>query len=389
MRAFWIGTALLWAALSANAQQVAEEPPAAEAPAAEAPAASWREEIALHGFGSWRYGKSSNENVYLQADEDGNYRASDFTLNLSADITQRLRVVAQVGFSEGLEGSEQDLDYVFAEWKLSSRTRLRLGQVKMPFGIYGEVPDVGTLRPMIELPQVAYGPIGFLGNAYKGVGIDGSFGGRWRTRWDVYGGGTDLDEDVVAEAYLLGAPVGSEDRIENEVTRDVLGGHLVVETPLEGLSFGGSLLTGTETGGGSARRTVYGLQAEYAGEALTVRAEHMHEDVHQDLGASGSYLEVSYRLTPHWQAAAEVGRLRTTFFGVHPVGTASQLTWHDEAVLGLNYWLDPNLVLKLNFQRIRGNAYAHPNAEDLPAAVAAGALRRHTDVLLAGAQFTF
>jgi hypothetical protein len=384
MRAFCIGSALLWVALSANAQQVAEEPPAVEAPAS-----SWRDSVAVHGFGRWNYGKSSNQNVYLQANEDGSYRTAGFELNLSADINPRLRVVAQVGWTEDLGGDEQDLDYVFAEWKLSSQTRLRLGKVKLPFGIYGEFPEVGTLRPLIELPQAAYGPIGFLGNSYKGVGIDGSFGGRWKTQWDLYGGGTDLDEDIVGEAFLLGEPVGPEDAIENEVTRDVVGGHVVVETPLQGLSFGGSLLSGTEVGSRAARRTIYGVQAEYAGEAFTLRAEHMHEDVHQDLQASGSYVEASYRLTPRWQAAVEVGRLRTSFFGVHPVGQEAQLTRHDEVTLGLNYWLDSNLVLKLNFQRIRGNAYAHPDAADLPAVVAAGALRSHTNVVLAGAQFTF
>jgi len=167
--------------------------------------------------------------------------------------------------------------------------------------------------------------------------------------------------------------------------------HVVVETPLQGLSLGGSLLSGTEVdnGGPGPRRTVYGVQAEYAGEAFTLRAEHMHEDAHQDLQASGSYVEASYRLTPHWQAAVEVGRLRTSFFGVHPVGQEAQLTRHDEVTLGLNYWLDPNLVLKLNFQRIRGNAFAHPDAAELPAVVAAGELRSHTNVVLAGAQFTF
>ena len=368
----------------------AAQQPSVEPPPAETPAASWREEIVLHGFGSWAYGKSSNENIYLQADRDGNYRAAGFELNLSADINPRLRVVTQVGWSEGLEGSEQDLDYVFAEWKLSSRTRLRLGKVKMPFGIYGEVPEVGTLRPLLALPQVAYGPVGFLGNAYKGAGLAGSFEGRWKGQWDLYGGGTDLDEDVVAEAFLLGEPVGPEDAIENEITRDVLGGHLVLETPLQGLSVGGSLLTGTEAGGGAGRRrVVYGLQAEYAGEALTVRAEHMHENVHHDLGASGSYVEASYRLTPHWQVAAEVGRLRTSFFGIHPTGQEAHLTEHDEVTVGLSYWFDFNLVLKVNVQRVRGNAYAHPDAADLPAVIAAGALRPNTNVLLAGAQFTF
>jgi hypothetical protein len=346
--------------------------------------------MALNGYGSWYYGKSGNNNLFLDATEDGSYRPANVHLSIAAEVTDRLRVVTQVGWVDSEAGSEQDFDYIFAEWKLNSRTRARVGKVKMPFGIYSEFPDVGTLRPFLALPQAAYGPIGFLGQSYKGVGLTGSFGGRWKAQWDLYGGGTELKEDIAPEAFLLGAPVSSADAIETEVTRDVLGGRFVVETPIAGLSAGVSGLTGSEKlEGTDRRRDVFGLQAEYSNDALTVRGEHMHEHVERDLEATGSYIEVSYRLTSRWQLAAEVGRLRSEFHGVHPVGQAADLAKHDEMEVGLSYWVEPNLVLKLNYARIKGNAYAHPDAADLPAVMAAGALRQRTNVLLAGAQFSF
>ena len=62
----------------------------------------------------------------------------------------------------------------------------------------------------------------------------------------------------------------------------------------------------------------------------------MHEHVERDLEATGSYIEASYRLTARWQVAAEVGRLRSTFYGVHPVGRPADLAKHDEAEIGLS-----------------------------------------------------
>lgn len=346
--------------------------------------------VVLNGYGSWYYGKSSNNNVFLDATQDGSYRPSNVHLSIAADVNDKLRVVTQVGWADGETGSEQDFDYIFAEWKLNSRIRARVGKVKMPFGIYSEFPDVGTLRPFLALPQAAYGPIGFLGQSYKGVGLTGSFGGRWKAQWDLYGGGTELKEDIAPEAFLLGTPVSPSGAVETEVTRDVLGGRFVVETPLAGLSAGVSGLTGSEKlGGNDRRRDVFGLQAEYTNDAFTLRGEHMHEHVEQDLEATGSYLEASYRLTARWQVVAEIGRLRSEFHGVHPVGPAADLAKHDDVAVGLSYWVDPNLVLKINYTRIKGNAYAHPDAAELPAVMAAGALRQRTNVLLAGAQFTF
>jgi len=347
------------------------------------------EKISLNGFGGWYYSKSSNENLFVGATEEGNYATADVHLSVAADVTERLRVVTQVGWTDTAEESEGDFDYMFAEWKLKPSLRVRLGKAKLPFGLYSEFPEVGTLRPFLVLPQAAYGPIGFLGESYKGIGLTGSVGGRWKADWDLYGGGTELTEDVSPEAVLLGEEVTPDQLSKDEVTRNVIGGRLVVETPLSGLRVGGSFLTGTEQAEIDHRRTVYGVLAEYTNDALTVRSESMHEDGVDDLHATGTYVEVSYRLNDRWQIAAEGGRLRTEFFGAVPTAETVGLTRHDDVGVGVSYWFDSNLVVKVNYLRVRGNAFAHPVAEELPGIAAAGELRSPTGVLLAGAQFTF
>ncbi len=346
--------------------------------------------VALNGYGSWNYGKSNNENNYLNATREGSYQAAEVHLSVAATINENLRIVTQVGWLDGEAGSDTQADYIFAEWKFSPQLRARIGKIKMPFGIYSEIPNVGTLRPLLALPQAAYGPIGFLGESYKGVGLTGTAGSRWQLQWDLYGGGTELKEDIAPEELLLGDPVTSGNGIENEITRNTLGGRLVLTTPWTGLSFGGSALTGSETVGGSTRRRdVYGLQAEYTNDRFTLRTEHMNEKVERDIDTTGSYVEASYYLNRHWQVAAEVGRVRADFFGAPKAGLAANLAKHDELTVGLNYWFDSNFVLKANFMRTDGNLYAHPNVLDLPGVVAAGALHPRTDLVLVGGQFTF
>jgi len=87
--------------------------------------------------------------------------------------------------------------------------KLRAGKVKQPFGISAEVFDVGTRRPFFELPQAVYGPIGLVGESYKGIGFTGSFDvqGGWGLAYDLYGGGQEHKEYVAPEAGRLTSDV--------------------------------------------------------------------------------------------------------------------------------------------------------------------------------------
>jgi hypothetical protein len=341
--------------------------------------------LEVHGSGSWAYGRT-NGNQYLFGDERGRYDDTSFVLNIASSAADRLRVVAQAEWADGSAGTEIDLDYAFAEWTLSDKLKLRAGKVQHAFGISTEVFHIGTLRPFLALPQAVYGPVGIVGESYTGVGLTGSFElkGGWDLTYDVFGGGQHLEEFFPPEAIARGE--GFEQVTEVEKTRDLFGGHLVVTTPVQGLSAGGSFYTGRESA--VIRRTGLGLQAEYLRGPWSLRSEYVHETVSDDSKATGFYGQAAYHVDLHWQIAAQYGRLTTEVAGV-PAPTAPSLLDHKETAVGLNYWWNHNFVFKLSFHHVDGNRFAGPDPRDLAGTVAAGTLKPKTNLVAFGAQFSF
>jgi hypothetical protein len=141
------------------------------------------EQVHLHGFGSWIYGRT-NANEYMNGLPGGNYEDLRLALNITARVSDRLKISAQAELSSDEGDVEEEIDFAFAEWSFSDALKLRVGRGKQPFGIYTEVFDVGTLRPFAKLPQGVYGPVGLVGESYDGIGITGTkaLSGGWGLR---------------------------------------------------------------------------------------------------------------------------------------------------------------------------------------------------------------
>ncbi|MEP6729307.1 MAG: hypothetical protein ABJE10_01650 [bacterium] len=347
--------------------------------------------IDLHGFGGWSFGRTSATNVYLGGLPEGDFRHSQFALNLGVQVNDLLRVHAQAEWQQNDDGNVNVLDFAFAEVKVNDKLSLRAGQVKQPFGIYTELYTVGTVRPFLSLPQSVYGSVGFVGQSYKGVGLTGSqtLGSNWTSDYDLYVGGSDLEKSHSVESFYRGE---SLDNIGNEVelqsTRNVVGGRLVLHTPIDGLSVGGSAYTGTLNEPAANRRNVGGAQLEYLSDKWWVRSELANEHQVGDEDALGYYGEVAYFFTPRWQGAMQYDVLENTFNGIAATNVPS-LQEHDEVALGLNYWWSRELVLKLDLHSIDGNRFSLPHPELLTSTIAAGQLKTHTTLLRFGAQFSF
>ena len=58
-------------------------------------AADWSEKVQIHGFGSWFYGQTDNNNIFYGS-EDGEYRNTHFALAIAANPMARLHVFSQV-----------------------------------------------------------------------------------------------------------------------------------------------------------------------------------------------------------------------------------------------------------------------------------------------------
>jgi hypothetical protein len=206
--------------------------------------------------------------------------------------------------------------------------------------------------------------------------------GGWNLSYDAYAGNMAIDKFNAPEQFLRGQPVSAEVQIEK--SRNVLGGRLVLQTPVDGLSFGSSAFTGKVHG--RREHTVAG-HAEYTNDTLVIRAEYARER-EPDLFARGWYVETSYRFTPKWQVAALYDFTRNNFIGVsNPV--APSLLRHSETALGLNYWFSREWVLKLDVHRVNGNRCAGPPPEDYGRLVAAGALNPRTNLVKFGVNFSF
>lgn len=365
--------ALLFAALPVAAQEPAEEPPAE----------SWSPQVVLHGYGTWAYGKTDG-NHYTVGDEDGDYQDSEVALNLTATPVQDLTIHVQLAVENEEGESEALADFAFGEWRFSDALRLRLGLVQQPFGIYAEIFDVGTLRPFATLPQSIYGPVGVVAESFKGAGLTGyrQSAGGWGLSYDLYGGGLKVAEESPA-TFLAGVEEGFD------LVRDVIGGRIALQMPSTDLSFGLSGLVGTNENESESRNSSLGLQVQYLSDAWWIRSEAvMHEDEGEHELRSG-YVEVARFLTPHWQVAGRFDRLLTDRVE-EDEGLPEDAFDHRETALGINYWFNPNFVLKLSIHEVKGNGFAFPeDPEELRDAVARGDLDGETRLVAFGANFTF
>jgi hypothetical protein len=283
-----------------------------------------------------------------------------------------------------------EIDFVFGEWRFSDLARLRVGVVPHPFGIFGEVPRVGTLRPFFLLPASIYGSTEMTSFGVRGASLSGSFpSGAWRVSYDLYGGAIALPAANVIDKLTAADSVtpGGVLVVSIEENKNLLGGRLVLNTPVDGLdvriSAYGSPLNGTTT-----PRLVAGPSLQYLGEKLSARAEYFFfyekgPNQRDRQRAHAAYAEAAYFVTEQIQLGA-----RAEIYQLILPGIAGPSYFRHREVAGtFNIWLDPGLVLKLSLHAINGNRFANPLAFD--DALLAGGFARHTLALISGVQFSF
>ncbi len=370
--------------------------------AASAGAADWTDKVSIHAYGGWAAG-TSDPYPYLAGRGEGEVEVEnlDAVLLFQFRPTDHLLIVVAPEGEVEREGDETEdkvkLELAYAEWEASERLRIRFGRNRLPFGIYTDIYDVGTLRPFYHLPNAIYGHTGFVSEAYLGVGIGGLAPAPkdWELRYDLFAGGTDFEVDEPFEEAL--EPVGGGGEEEEEAEADIeslIGGRLIVGTPIEGLSFGVSAFAGKPEGAGDFGtdepswgdfRSV-GVHAEFQRGAWTARAEagRHHED---EFDTDALYLEVSRRLGERWQVALRGEHTQANFVRDLPSGGDSLLD-HDEIAAGIGYWFDPNFVLKLSVHSLSGNLFSHPH-EEVAEALADGTLDDSGTAVVFGAQFSF
>jgi len=352
----------------------------------------------LQGFGGWAYGQTDNDNYFgSSASPDGVWNNYYFALNVGARPMEKLSVRAQAFWGDDLRGQRTNLDYVFAEYTQSSSLKLRVGKVLVPFGLYSETYDVGTLRPFYLLPQFYAGTFGLIPKAYLGGGVTGAprLSDSWELQYDAFGGAIEFEpfflDRVTGVDPGTGLPQFTRTQ-EQILASDMLGGRLLLVSPEHGIDFGGSVihLGSVNVPEGSpleiASANLYNLRAQYQKGPLAVRGEYFRGNADSGEGVESYYAEASYRFLKKWQLAAQYEHseiLLQEGDNSVPDTLRRSKSWG----LALNFWASPEFVLKLNGYAVDGNMLARP--DDAALAAVFGTIDKTTGVLMLGAQFSF
>jgi len=209
--------------------------------------------VQVHGFVSQGFVYSNDNNWLTMNTSQGSGAFTDFALNMSSQVTEKLRVGAQ-GYDRNLGQLGQyhpSLDWAVADYRFKSWFGIRGGKVKTTFGLYNDTQDEDFLRTFALLPQSVY-PTDLRDAtiAHLGADIYGKISLTHRLGVLSYTAYAGHRSDSIYSGYpyylsSFGAEIKSFGGLQ-------YGGDLRWNTPVKGLQIGVSRLNEHITGKGSA-----------------------------------------------------------------------------------------------------------------------------------------
>jgi hypothetical protein len=198
--------------------------------------------VQVHGFASQAFVYTNDNNWLTMNTSQGSGAFTDFGINLTSRITDKLLVGAQ-GYDRNLGQLGQyhpSLDWAVADYRFRSWFGVRAGKVKTTLGLYNDTQDQDFLRVFALLPQSVY-PTDLRDATIAHVGADiyGSISLKHRlgdVSYTAYGG--HRTNSIYSGLAYLASEFGVTDRI----AAIQYGGDLRWQTPLRGLLIGASRL---------------------------------------------------------------------------------------------------------------------------------------------------
>lgn len=128
---------------------------------------AWANDLAgpryqIQGFVAQGLVGSSNNHFFGDSKDDVSAEFTEAGLHGSWQPLDTLRLSGQILYRHAGESDEEGLrlDYAQADWQFyqsqATQLGLKLGKVKLPYGLYNETRDVPFTRPGILLPQSVY-----------------------------------------------------------------------------------------------------------------------------------------------------------------------------------------------------------------------------------------
>jgi hypothetical protein len=288
--------------------------------------------ITFHGFLSQAYAQSDGNQI-LGISEDGtaDYRAA--ALQIRADVSEQDTFAIQLSherFGESaLQAFQSDvaLDWLFYEHRFGE-SAVKVGRVQIPFGIYNEVRDVGTLLPFYRPSVNFYGEGAYTSETVDGIVLSHSFdlGGSWHLDGDLHYGNWEF--------------INRSGRFEKRKVRNSMGVELWLDTPIPGLRIGtgGMRYDVLEPDGNQWYTYHVSMQGEFGRVEANVEYKYIDfEEGTYDAGYAQLGVQVTDKIAVNGQY--EYSDLAVDFF--------REGDFDDDVALGINYAFRPDCVLKL------------------------------------------
>ena len=209
------------------------------------------QEVAMHGFLSQGYLKSTGNN-YLGSTKPGSWEYSEAAINFSTTVTDDLTMGLQFFTRElgNLGNFQMEIDWAFGDYAYEDWLGFRVGRIKMPYGLYGEIQDFDIVRATVLLPQsVYYLALRDLLVSFNGTAIYGTFDlpNLGNFDYQLFGGAATVPNAAESSVayYFNNEAYDPESGLQSFKITDIknkylFGGSLKWDTLLDGLVLNGT-----------------------------------------------------------------------------------------------------------------------------------------------------
>jgi hypothetical protein len=332
------------------------------------------DKFSVNGFGYQDY-RQSNANILEGADHRGTWLNDILALVMSVKISERDTAWAQL---ESRSTEPTKFTWAYLDHRFNDNLSVRIGRVKLPFGLYNEFIDNKALQLSAVRPSAYSVGADLVHDAYSGIGIDVTTGSLFTQFW----GGNSYNPLV-----------GTAATTDTFKDRRTMGTRITWNAPFEGLRF---MFTGTQsqvednTGVnaspplgqiGKEYRVMYSV--EYVSDRFDIKSEHNHHSTptqtfNPGVNSNAWYVQGGYRIgqwTPYARFDYYIGDQ-----SVPSDPSSYQKDW----VIGVNYKISENVNARIEDHFIHG--YGLPVAAT---EMGAGAGKTNWNMMAAEVNFMF
>ncbi|MEP7343877.1 MAG: hypothetical protein ABI877_01360 [Gemmatimonadaceae bacterium] len=315
--------------------------------------------VSIHGYLTQAFGMSGRDMVMgLTKDGTADYRRAAILARYSS--TKNDNFVVQLGHrrlgdspSMAFEDNIK-VDMAFYEHRFADATRVRVGKVLMPFGIYNEIRYAGTLMPFYRAPISVYWEGTYTNETIDGVVASHQFrsGKPWEVSADVFAGTYSLLEfGTVMTSPTTGGYTGGRLQAKNAA-----GGQLWLTTPVEGLRVGANVRRHSDIGGIYPRgdgvgTTEWSASLDGNFEHWQFRTEGLRA---RSMGSQilSKYAQLSYR--PIERVSLNVQNEISDITTPTPLGSTVNIKMIRDRAIGIGFFFNPMTAFKIEAHKTRG-----------------------------------